>query len=474
MLERVTDCISRYNMFTRGQSVGVAVSGGADSVCLLHVLVELRSRWALKLKVLHLDHQLRGAESGEDARFVREMAVRLGLPAHVRELDVRSLRAETADNLEQAARRARRRFFLDCLESGLVDRVALGHTRSDQAETVLFRMLRGCGTAGLAGILPVTREGIVRPLLDVDRQEVEVFLKEREIQWREDASNRDLAYARNRIRHQLLPALIRDWNPSLPETLARMATLAHEEEQYWEQEISRLSVEHLIRKPPAVLLRAEALRSLTPPVARRLLRRAIQDAKGDLRRVEFPHVETILRLAEGKEGHGRARIPGLDVLRSFDWIRLAPPGEDVAKNRDFRQAVSVPGRVVLPVDGSCLEFSVSAYEEEDCGLDWERLPGPLELRFWTPGDQYRPIGHATVARIKEMFQKQKVPLWLRRYWPVVTCGQQILWARGFGPAADYAAAPGPQQVLKIKRDQPELSPFSRLLTLPNENGDSSG
>ncbi len=169
MLKRVAEFISRYNMFTHGQSVGVAVSGGADSVCLLHVLLELSSRWALRLTVLHLDHQLRGDESGEDARFVRDLAARLGLESVIQACDVRRLQAQTADNLEQAARRARRRFFLGCLESGLVSRVALGHTRSDQAETVLFRFLRGCGTAGLAGIFPVTREGCVRPLLDVDR-----------------------------------------------------------------------------------------------------------------------------------------------------------------------------------------------------------------------------------------------------------------------------------------------------------------
>ncbi len=439
-------------MFTRGQSVGVAVSGGADSVCLLHVLVELAPRWALKLKVLHLDHQLRDAESREDARFVREMALGLGLAAYVREFDVQSLRAETADNLEQAARRARRRFFVECLESGLVDRVALGHTRSDQAETVLFRMLRGCGTAGLAGILPVTREGLVRPLLDVERQEVELFLKERGLQWREDASNRDPTYARNRIRHQLLPALIRDWNPSLPGTLARMATLAQQEEQYWEEEVSRLAERHLVRKPPAVLLRAEVLRSLAPPVARRLLRRAVQEAKGDLRRVEFQHIESTLRLAEEKEGHGRIGIPGLDVFRSFDWIRLAPPEKTAARTRDFRLAVAVPGTFLLPGDGWCLKVFVSDYKEEGCGLDCEKIPGPLELRYWRPGDQYRPAGHTTAARIKSLFQKHKVPLWERRYWPVVTSGEAILWARRFGPAAEYAAASGARQVLDIQEE----------------------
>ncbi len=152
-VERVAELIRRHAMFERGQRVGVAVSGGADSVCLLHVLVELAPRWDLRLSVLHLDHRLRGEESRGDAEFVRALAARLGLPFHAEEAG-----SLAGDNLEQAARRARRAFFLRLLADRRLDRVALGHTRSDQAETVLYRFLRGAGTAGLAGMRPVTRE----------------------------------------------------------------------------------------------------------------------------------------------------------------------------------------------------------------------------------------------------------------------------------------------------------------------------
>jgi tRNA(Ile)-lysidine synthase len=146
-------------MFRRGQTVGVAVSGGADSVCLLHALAELAPRWDIRLHALHLNHRLRGDESEQDAEFVRGLATRLGLPVTVQEADV----GASSDNLEQAARDARRAFFHQTIAQGTVDRVAVGHTRDDQAETVLFRFLRGSGTAGLAGIRPVTTEGLVRP-----------------------------------------------------------------------------------------------------------------------------------------------------------------------------------------------------------------------------------------------------------------------------------------------------------------------
>ena len=448
MLKRVADCISRYSMFKNGQSAGVAVSGGADSVCLLHVLAELAPRWALRLSVLHMDHQLRGEESCQDAEFVRDLARRLGLEAHIREVDVGRLRDETGDNLEQAARRARRGFFQECLRSGLVDRVALGHTRSDQAETVLFRLLRGCGAAGLAGILPVTAEGFVRPLLEVDRTEVERYLRERGIAWREDSSNRDPAYARNRIRRQLLPSLVRDWNPALPATLARMAMLAHDEEEYWDGEIARLAAAHLVRESGAVLVRAGDLLSLARPVARRLIRRAIGEVKGDLRRVDLAHVEEILRLARRKQGSGRIRIPDVDVARSFEWIRLSRP----AGPQEFRLAVPVPGSVALPTRPLSLSLSLSDWDETDCGLEWKPAWEPLQVRNWRPGDKYRPMGAASDEKIKDLFQRRKIPSWERASWPILTAGPTILWAWQFGPAADFVATPRSRRVLKIGVD----------------------
>ena len=212
-------------MLGPGMRVGVAVSGGADSVCLLYVLVELRARWDLRLSVLHLNHNLRGEESRADAEFVRELAARLGLAAVLSEADI----AATVDNLEQAARDARLAFFRETMRTGPLDRVALGHTRSDQAETVLYRFLRGAGTAGLAGIRPVTVDGLIRPLLEVDRAEVERFLRERAIPWRDDSTNASRVFARNRIRHELLPQLARDWNPAIYESLAQVADWALEE-----------------------------------------------------------------------------------------------------------------------------------------------------------------------------------------------------------------------------------------------------
>jgi tRNA(Ile)-lysidine synthase len=458
VVERVAETISRYNMFGRGHKVGVAVSGGADSVCLLHVLLELAPRWALRFRILHLNHMLRGEESREDADFVRELGRRLGLEVDVEEGDVARMRDRSGGNLEQLGRQARREFFLRRLGAGQVDRVAMGHTRSDQAETVLFRLLRGCGTAGLAGILPVTREGLVRPLLEVDRREVEEYLRGRNIAWREDSSNRDPAFARNRIRHELLPSLMRDWNPSLPVTLSQMAALAQDEEDYWRAEIDRLASLHLIRRASSVLVKTGGLAALSRPVARRLLRLAAGLTKGNLEGIGFKHLEEILALVRGGHGDGQVDIPGLVVQRSFDWIRFAPAPRTGPAPHGAAIALSVPGSVSVPETGLRIEldFIENGSSEESRGLDAERLPGPLTLRTWRAGDTYRPVGHTRPKSLKRLFQQHKIPSWERGNWPVVASGDVILWSRHFGFAAEYAAGPATRRVLKLRETEDQL------------------
>lgn len=461
MLERVARTITRYSMFQPDQRVGAAVSGGADSVCLLHVLGELAPRWNLRLRVLHLDHKLRGEESRQDAAFVREMAARLALPFEEQEADVAALCRETGDNIEQAGRAARLEFFARLMQAGTIDRIATGHTRSDQAETVLFRFLRGAGTAGLAGIRPVTGDGLVRPLIEIDRPEIEQYLRERGIRWRTDSTNASASFARNRIRHALLPQLTQDWNPALPETLAHTADWAQAEEAYWEAELARLAPVHLTVNPPAVLLRTDALAGLPLAVVRRLVRRAVEMAKGDLRGVGFEHLAGILELAASAEGHGRIQIPGLDIFRSFEWLRIAPPAGDNLETRNYRLPLPVPGAVRLPGENSVVhtelfentnvtETSEGVYNGCVGCLDWNRIRGSLEVRNWRPGDQYQPAGHKGTEKIKILFHEARVPLWERRHWPIVTAGDVILWARRFGPAAGFAAGPGVSPVLSIR------------------------
>jgi tRNA(Ile)-lysidine synthase len=446
MLDRVLTAISRYNMLASGDRVAVAVSGGPDSVCLLHVLLELAPRLGVTVAaVAHLNHKLRGEASEEDERFVAEMASRAGVPFLCERVKV----ADAAGNLEQEARRARHGFFSRLVKDGIADRVATGHTADDQAETVLFRLLRGSGLAGLSGILPTTREGIIRPLLEVSRADVTELLRSRGLAWREDATNQDARFARNRIRHNLLPQLAREWNPKVSESLAHLADLAREEEQWWQQEISRLAQGLLIPMQGGIEIDASRLAALPKAVARRLVRLACPISP------EFDTVERILDLAAQPEGRGKLELPRLVVIRSFDWLRFTPPGR---MPRPEPIHPKVPGRYPWPGGDAqvcfeiCFDMGEGDRAKTGCAslkLSEGRVPAPLELRSWSAGDHYRPAGHSRDQKIKELFQEARIPSWRRQFWPIVASESKILWVRGFGVAAECAAEDQPGSVLRI-------------------------
>jgi len=443
VLERLFAYANHHKMFLPGQRVGVAVSGGADSVFLLHAVHQLAPRWNLHLSVVHIEHGIRGDASKQDADFVRSLAAAYGMPFHLQEVQL------AAGNLEQEARRARHGFFHSLIQHGQVDRIATGHTRSDQAETVLFRILRGSGLTGLAGVLPVTNEGLVRPLLPFTRIEVRAWLSEGGHAWQEDSTNQDLTFQRNNLRNETLPALASEYNPNLEEALANLATLAHDEEAYWRQTLPKAHLNQVV-----ILNTADVCAQ--PAVGRRLLRQAIAQVKGDLRQIEFAHIERLLQMAaQVHDGHDRAILPGIDAMRSFHLLRIAPFGYDKARIRDYsftldsaelqsREITAGPVRLHL---GRIVEGSQPCATVKE-KLDWQRLVSPptpqerprsLEVRNWRPGDQYCRIGRGHPEKIKQMFQEFRIPLWERHEWPVLTLGGEVVWAKQFGPAAAFVA-----------------------------------
>jgi tRNA(Ile)-lysidine synthase len=427
MLSRVLKTISRYNMLPPDVRVIVAVSGGADSVCLLHVLKELAP--ASLAGVAHFNHKWRADASDEDERFAADLANRFALPFFPADA------IPSRGNREQEARRARLKFF-----STLGTTIALGHTRDDQAETVLFRFLRGSGLAGLAAIPPIA-PGIIRPLIDITRAEIEHYLRSRNIPWREDASNADLTFARNRIRHQLLPQLTRDWNPNLTETLARLADLAYEEERCLVGRVPDPSPEELQFSTLLAAPRAQA---------RRQIRQAIAQVKGDLRQIDFDHIEAIFDIRR------TLNLPGVTVTKSFDWLKFAPPAPTPPA---APLAITPPGTYPAPDGRSqiCVDLAhigektppnaCATLNVEAC---WFQSSSPLVLRGWQPGDHYRPAGQSRDHKIQEMFQKARVPSWRRASWPILTSEDKILWARQFGVAEEFAQPREDHAVLCIR------------------------
>lgn len=449
-------------MLSAGDDVGVAVSGGADSVALLHILHRLSSQLGIRLKVLHCNHGLRGSESDADEMFVRELADSLALECLVDRSRV------PAGNVEEEARRVRRALFERCRWEHRLARVALGHTRSDQAETVLFRLLRGTGLSGLAGMRATTEDGLIRPLLTTSRTEVRAWATSEGLRWREDSSNTCLEFARNRLRNEAIPLLTARFNPQVERTLAGMAELAQDEESYWIQQIEPVYREITERTQLGSILQIEDLGKLHIAVQRRVIRRALMDIRGDLRSLAMEHIEAIRGICNSAYGHDRVMIPGVDALRSFTTLLLTRPGRLQEGGRNYGIPLKCGEACQLPLGAGWIYVNRVTRDEQNCAnfkeerelqvevadLDGERLQPvggviPFFVRNWEPGDYIQRVGHRQPEKIKTLFQEGKVLLWERRHWPVVTVGGAVAWVRNFGPGANFAASAQTTQRIRI-------------------------
>jgi len=430
--------------------VAVAVSGGADSVALLRVLIDLRKELGIVLSVAHFNHLLRGAESDADEEFVADVAQLLKLEFHRGSGDVKAYAAEKHLSIEAAARRLRYEFFDHLLEEKSVDRIATGHTLDDQAETVLLRLVRGAGTRGLAGIYPGRRSSvvsrqenqgqqpsIVRPLLGTRSKDLEIYLQSLGQPWREDGSNRDLRFARNRVRHGILPRLERTLNPSVRETLAETAEIARAEEEYWEELLAvtlpRVCAPRRGRRDAGATLNSALLES--PLAMRRRVVRALCESLG--LNLELKHVEEILAVTEGKAA--AAALPhGWKAFRNGKetWI-----GDGVPEaGQNYEYPLPVPGRVVIPEAGIALETillpTLTGYNPQHC-LDCSVLARPLRVRNWRSGDRFWPAHTKGPKKIKELLQDRRVLGREKKLWPVVLSGDEIVWMRGFAVPAQF-------------------------------------
>lgn len=474
--EQVEQAIRRQELLAPGMRVAVGCSGGADSVALVRLLYELKDKLGLRLLVAHLNHQLRGKEADADEEFVRRLAERLEIEFVVRREDIAARAKKEKVNLEEAGREARLEFFASLITAGKADAVAVAHTLDDQAETVLARLVRGAGTRGLAGIYPVVepvpgaKSGrLVRPLLGVRRSELRDYLDSLQQPWREDASNRDRKRLRSRIRMELLPQL----NAAAFEHLGRLAEHAREEENFWAAVVEHrfgvlahrrgeeldLPVRALVEPDPLLgKLSGRQAREGQRALARRLVRRALAEVRGDLRRIMQKHVENILHLAEEGQSGQRIALPGVVVEREFDRIVLHPAGL-AASPASFEVKIEGPQAVRLP-DGGVLEFKLvgvaklePVYNGRRSVAAAARMRFPLLVRNWRPGDRFQPAGSRSRKKLKQLFQQERIPVAERARLPLAVCGGEIVWVARLGVAAGYELTPGSTEALVIEEKQ---------------------
>lgn len=436
--------LKQFRALETARRIGVAVSGGADSVALAHLAVRA---FAGRVVLLHVNYGLRGAESDADEALVRQYGEQWGCECIFR-------RVTPEGDSEDELRRLRYEWFASCP----VDAVLTGHTRDDQAETVLFRLVRGTGPGGLTGILPENGR-VFRPLLECTRATLVEYLTQEGIAWREDRSNQDLKYRRNWIRHRLLPELAENLNPSVSRVVAQMAELAQADEAWIEPHVEALLDAMAEPEGEAWILDVARFREQPLGLRRRLLRRLMERAKGNRAGIDFGHVEGAIGLCDEMDGNGRIQVPELDLMRSFGWLRVVRL--EVLRalpDRNWRRELPVPGDLAVPEGAGKVVTSLVTgcnYNEVGRSLDWGKLTeavageNRLELRNWRPGDLYARAGSEHPEKVKDLFQKHRIPLWRRRSWPIVVLGDLPVWVAEFGPAAEYAAGPETQTALQV-------------------------
>lgn len=442
LLTHVRRALSGAGAPSRGGSLVVALSGGPDSVALLDGLLTLQGEFGLRLVAAHLDHGLR-AESAQDAAFCASLCTRLGVPLVTGRVDVAGRARTDRQGLEAAARRARYAFLRRVAREHGLRTIALGHTRDDQAETLLLHLLRGAGRTGLAGMRP-RRADLFRPLLSASRAEVLEHLHARGLEWRQDASNDDPRFLRNRVRHELLPVMEARFNGQVRAALARAAGLLADEDRLLEQRARRLCRAAQLAAGDGLELRLAPLRRASLPILRRALRLSLRRA-GGLRGTAAVHVERLARLVRAPAPSGRrVELPGDRVASfRFDRLHLGPRG---AVGRPFSQALSVPGQVELPDGRRLLARAAADGETAADGAVVVRASSPLVVRTRRPGDQVLARGRS----LKRLLAEAHVPAELRDAWPVVAAGDQVVWVPGLERTVDQGDVAGPRVRLELQ------------------------
>jgi tRNA(Ile)-lysidine synthase len=462
--QRVLDFIQSRRLVS-GRKLVVAVSGGADSVCLLHILVKLQEKLKVKLHVAHLNHRLRGAESEADAKYVSDLAHRLGIPATVEGREVKDYQKQQRLSLEEAAREVRYGFLAEVAKTMGTKLVAVGHTRDDHIETVLMHLIRGTGTRGLRGLQPYTdwksKSGgiaVIRPLLEISHQEAEGYCRSHRLKPRIDATNISLSPLRNRVRHQLLPLLM-SYNPGIVPALLRTAQTAGDDIDFLDREIAKLWDEVAREQGKTIILDKERLDRLPPTLKRYLLRAAVEKMLGSAKDIEMRHIEEMMSALDKPAGKRLSLPQGLIFALEYDRYLLTsdPSALSPLPVLSGQFELKIPGETKLP--GWRIEAAIIKREgvaekgDFTAYLDLEKVGDRLLVRPRKRGDRFQPLGLDQPKKLNEFMIDAKIPQAWRQRVPIVCSAEHIVWVVGWRIDERAKVSEKTKKVLQLKFEQ---------------------
>ena len=467
--------ISQHKMIENGETVLVAVSGGADSLALLYGLYALRTQLSCKLHVVHLNHCLR-PDADADAEFVQQHAAHLALPCTIQRVEVPRLAKQWKLSVEATGRKARYQFYESVTTEINATKVALGHHQDDSAETVLMNLIRGSGTTGLKGIAPVRDTKFIRPLASFTRQQIEAFLTSIGVVPKHDTTNTDTHYLRNRIRHELIPRLESDYNPNIKTGLSRTADVLRAESEYLDTAARKgFEICRIQNQQKNVVLDRMEFRKHHVALQRRMLRQSVSEISGDMNDLYFAHCEKMLNLIEAEASNALLALPnGLQFRRAYQQLIIE---KKPIETGNFAYPVVTVGKTSIEVLNTEITAELGNIESYptlalpdgkfEAIFDYEKIrkvfaePSleafPLTVRNRRQGDRFQPYGMRGTKKIKDFFIDTKVPRYERDSVPLLVCGDQILWIIGYTTSDVFKIKSDTRQYLYLRYASNETS-----------------
>lgn len=453
MIKKVEQYILENQLIDCGDKVLVALSGGADSVCLLRVLLDLREKRGFTVAAVHLNHHLRGEEAERDAAFCAQVCAKAGIVLHSLDADVAAEAKKRGQSVETAAREIRYALFDRlCVEKGY-NKLAVAHNAQDNAETILMHLLRGSGSEGLRGILPM-RGNIIRPLLCVTREEIEAYLACLGADFVTDSTNFETDYARNRIRHELLALMRKEYNSNLIETLGNTGYLMARDSDYLQLCAKEALQAVCTLEAEAVLVSRDAYMALHEAVALRVMKMAIAHVHGSMLDLPFDMVHRCHKLCcAGTAGKQVALLGGYAACMEYEHLRIARPENAV----DYSYELLPGNRIYIPQADAYV--SAELVESVDAGgknivyLDYDAISGPLVIRNRRAGDRFAPSGMSGTKKLQDFFVDAKLPARERSYWPLVCTADALLWVCGMRSSALCKAEAHTKRILKLTYEE---------------------
>ena len=455
IFEKVLSTINKHNLIDDGDKVVLGLSGGPDSVCLLHILYRLKEKMNIEVYAAHLNHQIRGIEAQQDALYISQICEDLGITSFVKSVNVPQYCKENGLSLEEGARKLRYEMFEEIKEKTKSNKIAIGHNLNDQAETVLMRIMRGTGLQGLKGIAYIRDNEIIRPILDIERSEIEQYCEKYELNPRIDKTNLESIYTRNKIRLELIPYMKDNFNPNIIETIVRMTSSLKSDGDYIELEANKMFKEVSILKEDSVEINLNKYATLHNAIKVRVLRSGIKHILGDTNFVDQKHIDDVMELECESKINKMLTLPrGIFAYRRKNIIILTTK-EIVSEEIDFCYNIPSNGFIKVKELNLILEtqtMNIDRYksiklDKTSKGFDFDKVKGGIVVRSRRQGDKVKLA--AGSKKIKDLFIDLKIPREDRCKVPVVTDDEGILCVGDYKTSEDYKIDSETKEVLKV-------------------------